>query len=71
MHLNMHMARYWPHESRIQVRDREQLWHILSWMKSQHGDVAYQHWTSEYSHPWLCIRFCDVHMKAQFDLTWG
>ncbi len=64
------MAKYWPHESRIQVTQREQLSHILCWMTEQFGDVAYQHWTSEYVHPWLILKFCDQNIKLAFDLAW-
>jgi len=64
------MAIHWPHHTQIQVKDREHLHMLLHWMNDQFGDVAYQHWTSEYKHPTLRIKFCDKMMKTQFDLTW-
>lgn len=65
------MAKHWPHQSRVQITNRERLTQILNWMKENHGDWCYQHWTSEYTHPWLTIKFCDKHIKTQFDLTWS
>jgi hypothetical protein len=65
------MARYWPHESRIQVQDRHKLRDIISWMHDQFGDANYQHWSSEYVYPWLTIKFCDHNIKTQFDLSWS
>ena len=65
------MARHWPHKSCVQVTDRSHLHEIITWMNTQGGDLSYQHWTSHYAHPWLCVQFCDRQLKVEFDLAWS
>lgn len=69
-HLNMGMARHWPYHSRLQVKSGDHMRQILTWAHVRFGDTSYQHWSSEYAHPWLCVYFCDQQCKVEFDLTW-